>query len=90
MPSSRAEPGDPALVTPPAELARTVGARLARAARTIAPVTIPVAAWWIAAGRDGSCPRARSCHGRPRAGGLAAIVIRWAEATVYGPDEHAV
>jgi hypothetical protein len=71
-----------------AELARAVGARLAQAARTIAPVTIPVAAWWIARRTGRLLPSGRLMPGRPSRGGPAAIVIRWAEATIYGPDEH--
>jgi hypothetical protein len=74
--------------TPRAELARTVGARLARAARTIAPVTIPVAAWWIARRTVRLPPSGALMLGRPSRGGPGAIVIRWAEATIYGPDEH--
>jgi hypothetical protein len=74
--------------TPCAELARVLGARLARAARTIAPVTIPVAAWWIARRTVRLLPWGALMPSRPSRGSPAAIVIRWAEATIYGPDEH--
>jgi hypothetical protein len=73
--------------TPRAELARVLGVRLVRAARTIAPVTIPVAAWWIAR-RTVRLQPSGAMPSRPSRGSPAAIVIRWAEATIYGPDEH--
>jgi hypothetical protein len=73
--------------TPRAELARVL-ARLARAARTIAPVTIPVAAWWIARRTVRLLPSGALTPSRPWRGNPAAIVIRWAETTIYGPDEH--
>jgi hypothetical protein len=73
---------------PRAELARAVGARLARAARTIAPVTIPVAAWWIARRTVRLLPSGALMPRRASRGSPATIVIRWAEATIYGPHEH--
>jgi hypothetical protein len=71
------------------ELVRAVGGPLARAARPIGPViTLPVIAWWIAR----RMARAESSRAltpeRPSSGGPAAIVIQWAEATIYGTDEY--
>lgn len=73
--------------SPRAELARVLGARLARA-RTIAPVTIPVAARWIARRTVRLLPSGGFMPSRPSRGTPAALVIRWGEATIYGPDEH--
>jgi hypothetical protein len=74
--------------TPRAELAHAVGASLARAARTIAPVTIPVAAWWIARRAVRLLPSGALMAGRTWRGSPATIVLRWAEATIYRSDEH--
>lgn len=73
---------------PRGKLARAVGARLTRAARTIAPVTIPVAAWWIARRTVRLLPAGALMPGRTSRGSPSAIIIRWAEATIYRPDEH--
>jgi hypothetical protein len=70
------------------ELVRVVGDQLARAARTIGPVTLPVVAWWIARRTARPKPTRALMPERPRRGGPAAIVLRWAEATIYGPDEY--
>ena len=70
------------------ELVRAVGGQLARAARTIGPVTLPVAAWWIARRMARPEPSGALMPERPSRGGPAAIIVRWAEATIYGPDEY--
>jgi hypothetical protein len=73
------------------ELVRAVGDQLARAALTIGPVitlTLPVAAWWIAHRIARSESSGALIPERPSRGGPAAIVIRWAEATIYASDEY--
>jgi hypothetical protein len=70
------------------ELVRAVGARLARAARTLGPVTLPVAAWWIVRQTVRPVPSGALRPGGPWRGGPGAIVVRWAEATTYRSGEH--
>ena len=71
------------------ELVRAVRGPLARAARTIGPViTLPVIAWWIARRTARPEPSRAFMPERPSREGPTAIVIRWAEATIYGTDEY--
>jgi hypothetical protein len=71
------------------ELVRAVGGQLARSARLIGPViTLPVAAWWIARRMARSESSGALIPERLSRGDPAAIVIRWAEATIYGTDEY--